>query len=788
MESSSSESVYKSRFESDILSMNSEYKKRRVGVEQLNSRGKSGVITKIMSYILAAMTFLMPWIFSPFTYEYYETFKNTFLVIGVVLLLILWAVKVTYSKKLVLAKTPFDIPIIIYLISQVISTIFSIYSQTSIWGYFSRMTGGLIISITLVLLYYVIVNNLAKTHYIKLILRSYIISIVLLALFTVLNSFGMFSGLFESIAESNPSLSALTTPIFTPVGSTNTLLYMFIFSLPLVLSQISDNVEENALEQILEIVSACLLLFAIGISSIISNSIYLVWILVFIIVGVSLFYKVTKNRNALVKFVPVILFALFSLSFSVIPNLRDVVSKNFSFAGYTSPPFDTTWAVVTGTFRAHKVSGFLVGTGLDTYVYNFPRFRPIEQNYQLNWHQNYTRSTSQILDTLTNTGLIGFLAFGLLAVMLVLFILKNIIKKNENKDNYLMSGLSFSAIIFLIISFLTVFNAVIMFASWLVLALLVSVYFAQSPGAKEKFEFAFKISKNSTKGDQGEVFPYVFSFVASTVLIIFSFFVLRNFAAEIQYKKSLVAAGFGAFEEANENIVGAINKNDKKDYYHRQLANLGILVLRDNAKNLKNDENASVIMSNNEKVINDELQKAILLNPVDSVNWETAATIYKQLIDLSGGKLYGAETLQAVSEAVARNPYNPDNYIILGYIYQFNEDEELQKQAEQIFFRAYSLQPSYPLGIFALGNYLEFVENYDDALTLYENSISQYYQEQSDVNKLLRDRIDAVKAKQEGKTSSEDTTPPTNEDITDDVKDNVTPDVENTPEQNILTE
>ncbi|MBU0975240.1 MAG: hypothetical protein ABIE03_05300 [Patescibacteria group bacterium] len=776
------ESVYRSRFEDDILSMNSEYKKRRVGVEELENDGKSGVVTKVMSYILAAITFLMPWIFSPFTYEYYETLKNTFLVIGVVILLILWAIKVTYSKKLVLAKTPFDIPIIIYLVSQIISTIFSIYSQTSIWGYYSRMTGGLIVSIVLVLLYYVVVNNLAKTRYIKLVVKSFVVSIVLLAFFTVLKSFGMFSGLFESIAESNLSLTVLTTPFFTPVGSTNTLVYLFIFSLPLILSQISDNVEEKVIEQILEIIAACVLFFAIGISSIIATSVYIIWILVFVIVGVTLFFKVNKNKNALVKFVPVILFALFSLSFSVIPNLRDVLSKNFSFAGYTSPPFDTTWAVVTGTFRAHEVSGFLVGTGLDTYVYNFPRFRPVEQNYQLNWHQNYTRSTSQILDILTNTGLIGFLAFSLLAVMLVLFILKNIFKKNEKHSNYLLSGLSFSVIVCLVIFFFSVFNAVMLYLSWLVIALLVSVYFSLDRSSHEKFEFAFKISKNSAKGDQGEVFPYVFSFMATSVLIIFAFFVLRNFSAEVQYRKSLVAAGYGAFEEANANIVGAINKNENKDYFHRQLANLGILVLRDNVKNLKDDENASAILSNNEKVINDELQKAILLNPFDSVNWETAATIYKQLVDLSEGKLYGAETLQAVSEAIARNPYNPDNYIILGYIYQFNEDKELQKQAEQIFFRAYSLQPSYPLSIFALGNYLEFVENYDDAMTLYENSISQYYQEQSEVNTLLRDRIDSVKAKKEGKASSDEVTPPTDEEITSDVKENVVPDVETTPE------
>lgn len=59
--------------------------------------------------------------------------------------------------QLEIKKTPLDIPLALFLLSQIISTIFSIDPHTSIYGYYSRFHGGLLSAVSYLLLYYVFI-------------------------------------------------------------------------------------------------------------------------------------------------------------------------------------------------------------------------------------------------------------------------------------------------------------------------------------------------------------------------------------------------------------------------------------------------------------------------------------------------------------------------------------------------------------------------------------------------------------------------------------------------------
>ncbi|HWY79729.1 MAG TPA: hypothetical protein VNW29_05210, partial [Candidatus Sulfotelmatobacter sp.] len=86
----------------------------------------------ISAYLDYAITFLLfaaagftPLLFLNQTTEFYETPKLIFLVVVTVLLLGLWIFSWIVKGKVVLTRTPLDVPLLIFLIVILISTYFS---------------------------------------------------------------------------------------------------------------------------------------------------------------------------------------------------------------------------------------------------------------------------------------------------------------------------------------------------------------------------------------------------------------------------------------------------------------------------------------------------------------------------------------------------------------------------------------------------------------------------------------------------------------------------------------
>lgn len=75
-------------------------------------------------------------------------------------ILFLWISKIILLGKIVFKRTPLDIPLGLFVISQLLSTIFSMDPYVSFWGYYTRFNGGLLSLITYIFLYYAFTSNL----------------------------------------------------------------------------------------------------------------------------------------------------------------------------------------------------------------------------------------------------------------------------------------------------------------------------------------------------------------------------------------------------------------------------------------------------------------------------------------------------------------------------------------------------------------------------------------------------------------------------------------------------
>src|SRR5437868_14764227 len=97
---------------------------------------------KTIEYSFYSLILLVPLVFSGDTSELFELNKM-WLTFGLTAIIgAAWATKMIVQKRVVIQRTPIDILLFLFLISQIISSIFSLDQHVSWWGYYSRFNGG----------------------------------------------------------------------------------------------------------------------------------------------------------------------------------------------------------------------------------------------------------------------------------------------------------------------------------------------------------------------------------------------------------------------------------------------------------------------------------------------------------------------------------------------------------------------------------------------------------------------------------------------------------------------
>ena len=112
------------------------------------------ICNKIIEFSFYALFFFVPLILFGTTSELFE-FNKMWLTFGITIIIgSAWFIKSIIRKQFQIQRTPLDIPILLFLLSQIISTLFSWDFHVSFWGYYSRFNGGLLSNITYAFLYY----------------------------------------------------------------------------------------------------------------------------------------------------------------------------------------------------------------------------------------------------------------------------------------------------------------------------------------------------------------------------------------------------------------------------------------------------------------------------------------------------------------------------------------------------------------------------------------------------------------------------------------------------------
>lgn len=743
--------------------------------------------SKLSMWILAIGSFIFPWLFSFSSVDAIEPIKNVLLFLMVFVLLVILLIKSINNREIKFVKTPLDIPILLWVTVNIVSTILSVSQVSSLYGFYSRFTGGLISSLTLAAIYFLTVNLITDSNQIKTIVKSLIISISLISVVSLFKILGILDPALLDLAKSNNLYSLFSTGASSLVGGFDQLSLVLLLTIPVSLQLMISS--KKSLENIIFLVGSIfqiVLFLGINLQSFPLFSAYASLFLFVIGIG----FIVIKNKaiwlgSHIVQLVAVICVVVISVVIFGVPMVRDGIGIKPSFVRSPELNFTSAWYVSTKTLTEIPIRGFLIGSGPDTYFYAFNRFKPAELATS-----EFSKSSTAVFELMSNTGLLGFFTFVLIAFGIFNLVFKKLKLSDSDKDNSYLIGIGISSLLFILSSFVNANFISVQYVFFIFIALLSTGYVYLEKMNLEEIEMSFKLKKNRlTEETSFELLPLI-SIVAVLGLMIYGFInISANIASNYIFQQALVKENdINKYqtEKQNEldkqetkkaliekykevyNIVNNANSVQIQDYYLRKLSMYASYIIFVNQKEAT-DSKDSILSDNEIRAYQTAIDQAITLsisnNPSNYQNRESGASIYLQFYaiteKLNAAKKENADTktsgvnnpnfvsaVNLATQSLDVNPFRIDSLNILGQLLASINTQDAQTNAKAALEKSFNLNPSNGNTISLLGQFYESnPAYYTQAVSFYTSIRDRLTDKTSELYKNLDKRIGELNVK-----------------------------------------
>lgn len=389
---------------------------------------------KTILFLFKILFFLTPLILWPFTSELFEFNKMVLVYILTTLITGAWVIRMIYSGKIIFRRTILDIPILIFLSSQLISTILSIDITTSWLGYYSRFNGGMLSLICYSLLYWAFVSNIDRKGVFK-INSIILLSATFVAIYGVLERLGIDKNIWQQDVQSR---------VFSTLGQPNWLAAWLVALIPITwansLANRSNNNYEKFIPYALSTLFFVVLLFTGSRSGLIGFGFasLIFWGLTFLKSKFT-FLKPFIVFNVLIlisaaifgtQYTPSVYKLIQGKRMSAEPKAVQNTGTVLEFGGTESGTIrKIVWQGALDIWKRYPI----FGTGVETFAYSYYFARPLAHNLTSEWDFIYNKAHNEYLNYLANSGSVGILSYLLMVGFAVYLLFKNSLKQNENE-------------------------------------------------------------------------------------------------------------------------------------------------------------------------------------------------------------------------------------------------------------------------------------------------------------------------------------------------------------------
>lgn len=689
-------------------------------------------LNRVISLSFYALFFFVPLAFTSDTSELFELNKM-WLTWGLATIIIAaWLMRMIFEGRIRIQRSPLDIPIVLFLLSQLISTIFSLDVYTSFWGYYSRFNGGFLSLLTYILLYYAFVSNIKKTQLLRY-LYTILASGIVVALWGLPSHFGydptclIFRGTFDVSCWTNAFQPKVR--IFSTLGQPDWLSAYLAALIPLSFG-LSLYFWDKAKRLLAVSFLVTTFLFYLDFLYAKSRGGF-IGFAISLVLFVAWYIWEKKAWTSWKTWKPYALFAagivgIFFITFLAgtsfdtvdkytLPNIiqRLTTKPQSSIAKPASPTPPQSTVVSTGELGgtdSGKIRLFvwhgaldawmrypIFGTGVETFAYAYYLFMPPGHNLTSEFGYLYNKAHNEYLNYLTTTGAVGLGTYLLMVGAFLWVCIKLFQKRRENESQetqrnlLLVASFIASYIGILIINFFG-FSVVIIN---LFLFLFPGFVFLFTSALDENKELAFPKGEKATKHTSS--FQWVLSGGVALIAVYFLYTLILFWNADKAYGLGQNYVNAGDYESAYQPLHEAVQMRPGEPVFQDELSLddavlAGALFMQDKTATTGAQQVAQEALG-----ISNTLTTT---HPNIVTYWKTRVKIMYALSQIN--PQYMSEALIAIQKANQLAPTDAKVSYNLGLLYgQTGDYENAIKTLQRTIVLKKDYQPAYyALGLF----------------------------------------------------------------------------------------
>lgn len=653
------------------------------------------MLDRIITYSFYALFLLTPLFWTSFNYELFEfnkmilTYSLTTLIVGC------WLLKMIEEKTLLIKRTPLDIPLLLFLTANILSTFFSMDQHISIWGYYSRSNGGLLSLISYLLLYWAFVSNMNIPKAINA-LRFGLISGFIISLWGISEHFGISPSCIILRGELNAScwVQDVQARVFATLGQPNWLagyLSMLIFpALYFFLTSKTRLLHTTYYILLITMYLAFTFTYSRG------PMLGLIGGLV-VFLGSLLITPKQEEKIRSLKLLSLIIGSciLINLLFgSALTSFR-LVSK---FASPARPAIELPSSSVTQLENGGTESGairFIVwqgaweifkhypifGSGLETFAYSYYQYRPVAHNLTSEWDFLYNKAHNEYLNYLATTGIVGFATYMLVIGTFVFWCIKyyvSCIKQKKHNTYYLLLATCLLAgyVSYLIYN-LFLFSVVILALFFFLFPAIVFVTSGSTKGFRVQslgFSWIYK----------REIYTQVIKGIIICSILYTLYSILNLWYADTRFSLGDKASDAGNPGRAYNQLSLASKINKNEPLYRSELA----FAAASAAVALESED--SSLSAELKDEAGSQMDRVLKTHPNNVSLFRTAIRTYFELASIDS--TYINKTLSVIDRAIFLAPTDPKLYYNKALILDYLDEKDATINALK---KAYELKPNY---------------------------------------------------------------------------------------------
>jgi tetratricopeptide (TPR) repeat protein len=691
-------------------------------------------LSSIQKNLFKALVFLLPLTIFPFPWDWTERAMSLLILSISTIILGLEILKLLWDGKISIVKSSMDIGFFLLLLSMLLSTIFSVDINTSLWGIDGRFGNGLIVFVAILLVAIVSRTFIKDEEGVRSLILFFLMGFFVNNVLSLLSFFGVnvwgLIPVYRNLYQSGLPLLR-SSRIHILVNFVSVILCVGFIGEYLINSK-------RQLEYILSFVFGFLSiiniwLFSMG-QSLESTLLLLgiVAVLFFFVLRTLTLDKEKSKQIFLFSLICAFLIAI-PVIFLQIPGVRDtLLSENIELMSELILGLDISW-VITGSAIVGSFVWGLFGLGLGTYSVAYHMFKPQDFGLLALGDATFHTGVNEVLTRVASGGLLWLFIWLFLGYIIVKSFISDLQSINTSTDK----GNSWRFLIVDVVILTIFFSSFLLSYSVLVIFLLLAFVSLRSiireylkKSMEDKFLLKFwalnmsSAPKGKTSLFSFNIFLSILVLSASLVLLVFwgsktiaSFHVLRAEAYTIALNKKyaddptleLSQEEYESYIESMDSFyLQALNYDKNNPLYNRKraimvLEGVGVMAQKfgeiDEEDTETRDQYLSAIMSLKGQLI-DIARKGTDLSSSIYANWATRSTVYANLVGI-GFNEHIPDAISSSERAINLNPLNYQLYYSMAQIYLVKGEQD---NAMQLLTNVLQINPRHLPSILLIAN------------------------------------------------------------------------------------